>query len=341
MKLSNVQALESYLLQAAPDQVAALYLIVSKEEFDRDSALDVLRGQLLKQERTPGLCYKTFDGESLVIDQLLDELYTLPFFSKCKLVVVRRVDQLSKPELKRLEEAFSKLHRAVKLVLIASELTSNMTFYKKAELAGVVLDVPVKKGAMKEGELTAFVERQCQKQGKRIDRRVSQLLSKQIGDAVRLRQELEKLLCYVGERTEVTAQDVAAICSCVPSDTIWQLGEALCRLDTAAALRIGRGLLDSGYALLALLGQIRYQLQTGFQVSSLLAAGNSPQEVTKHFPYMVGSILEKQCRLARQYGVQRFKKGLIALADTDFKAKDSHADPVFLLERLFFELTLS
>lgn len=336
MKYNNFPAFESHLKQAAPDHFADIYLIISKEEFERDRAQELLRTQLLKGESAPEICCKIFDGEGLSLEALLGELQTMPFLTKRKLVLVRRADKLPKSSLKELEAYFAQVNRRVKLVLTASELTSNTTFYKKAEAAGVLLDVPQKKGAAKEAELLELVERQLDMEGKRIDRRIALLLVKQLSDATQLRQELEKLVCYVGERSEVTAPDISAICSVIPSDTIWQLGEAIFRLDIPTAWRIGHALLDNGTPLLVLLAQIRYQLQTGYQVCSLLASGADPQEVTRHFAYMTGHILEKQCRMAREYGLTRFKKGLTSLSKTETEAKDSGADAGLLFEQLLF-----
>lgn len=340
MKFSQLQAFEGHLKQAQPNLFAGLYLIVSKEELERNHAYTLLKKALLSQERAPELCCKMFDGETLVMKVLLDELQTLPFLSKRKLVVVRHLEKLNKSELKQLEECFSKAPPSVKLVMIATELLASSSFYKKAELAGIVLDLPVKKGSAKESALMTWIESYVQAQGKVIERRAAQLLAKQIGEAALLEQELEKLISYIGDRTQIMQADVQMLCTLVPTETIWQLGEAICRLDSKNALQIARHLLDGGNPLLSLIGQIRYQLQTGFQVSLLLASGAPPHEVSKMFPYMVGTVLDKQCQNARAFGVARFKKGLLDLAEADFKAKDGAADPAFLLERLIFSLTL-
>lgn len=339
MKFNQLQALESYLSQTAPQALASVYLVASKDDFDRDRAFTLLRTYLLKGVKSPELSCRVFDGESTAISSLIDELQTPALFSPCKLAAIRRVDQLSKSELKVLEESFALLGRGVRLLMTSTELAANTTFYKKAEQVGVVIDLPVKKPAVKEGELVAWVEHYGLQRGKRIPHTVSQLLVKQLGDGASLRAELDKLLCYVGDRDHVTLQDVTAICTVISSETIWQLGEALLRLDASSALRIGSGLLDSGSTLLGLVAQMRFQLQTGYQIASLLHSGAGSQEVTRCYPYLVGGLLDKQCRLASAYGMTRFKAGLLALAETEFKAKDSTIDPERLLERLLLQLT--
>lgn len=339
MKFPQLPALENYLNNTAPQALPALFLVSSKDDFDRDRGLTLLRKHLQKGEKSPELSCRMLDGESITISALLDELQTPAFFSPHKLVIVRRVDQLGKPELKLLEECFDRLGRGVRLLMTASELTSNMTFYKQSERLGVVLDMPVKKPGEKESDLISWVEQYGRQLGKRVPRDVSEMLVKQLGDGASLQAELDKLLCYIGDRDTATTQDVDAICTVIPSDTGWQLGEALLRRDAGTALRIGSELLQSGSSLLGLVAQLRYSLQTGCQIASLLQSGAAPQEVTRCYPYLVGGRLDKQCRLASAYGMARFKSGLLALAQTEFKAKDSAAEPDRLLEILLLQLT--
>ena len=339
MKYNNLSAFENHLNSAAPSHFADIYLIIGKEDFECEMAFEALKGQLLKQDHHSNLGHKSFDGESLVIANLLNELNTLPFLSKHKVVSIRRVDKLNKSTLKLLENTFAVPVSGIRMVMTASEMASNTTFYRRAELAGVLLDISQTKAYAKEGDRTEWVMRFCTQQGKQIDKRVAQLLVKQLGSGAWLRQEVEKLCCYVGDRKELKMEDVTAICSVIPSDTIWQLGEAILRRDIASALRVSRHLIDYGGVVLALIAQIRYQLQTGYQMATLLVKGLPQHEIGSHFPRLVGGLLEKQCGLASEYGLDRFRRALIALADTEFKAKDSTADLEFLFERLLFELT--
>lgn len=341
MKFNQLQALEHYLQQTPPQGRAAVYLIACKDPLDGDRAFALLRKYLLQGEKTPELCYRVFDGDVVAVGPVLEEMQMPAWFGSGKLVAVRRMDHLSKSALKSLEESLGLLGRGVRLLLSASDLAANTTFYKAVEKLGVVLDISAKKAAVKESELIAWVEQIGQQRGKRLSRSVSQMLVRQLGDGSSLQLELDKLLCYVGDREHVTVQDVAAISTVVPSETIWQLGDAVLRSDAGAALRIGNGLLDTGSTLLGLVALLRQQLQTGYQIASLLHSGAGSQEVTRCYPYLVGSWLEKQCGLASKYGMPRFKKGLLTLAEVEFQAKDSAADPERLLECLLLQLTSS
>lgn len=168
-----------------------------------------------------------------------------------------------------------------------------------------------------------------------MDRQVCQFLLKQLGtDQSLLYQEIEKLFCYVGDRSEITLQDVSMISTSVNVENVWQLGDAIFRCDVNSALRISKALLNDGTALLALLRQIRSQFQTKFQICSILKNGGTSAEVVQQYPYMKGNILERNMQMALNYGMPRFKKGMIKIDETELQAKNSGADSDILLELL-------
>jgi DNA polymerase-3 subunit delta len=163
---------------------------------------------------------------------------------------------------------------------------------------------------------------------------------KQTGlDSSFLFQELEKLLCYIGDRQEITQQDVVKICHHQPSDTIWQLGEALFKRDSVSALFISQSLLIEGQSLLPLLRQIRSQFQTQLHICMMLSNGKSAHEVSQEFPYLKGNLLDRTLQQASRYGLESFKQGILAIDATELRVKNSYADEKLLMELLVIQLT--
>ncbi len=340
MKYDNLRAFEKHLEACIPGQFADLYLILSKEDFDRSAAVKATTAALLKGCQCIDLALKTFDGESLSLDALLDELNTLPFLTDRKVVLVQRVDNAKKAITKALEEYLANPNRAVKLVMSAEAVAANTTFYKKSEKTGVVLSIPQKKAWEKEKDLYDCVMDHIAKAGKRIDPRAAQLLVKQTGlDQGLLKMELEKLLCYVNEQPEITPAAVSAICTCIDADTVFQFSEAVLRRQSAQSLLVANHLLDGGAALLSIIIQLRSQFHTDYQVCSILSSGGSPQDVSQEFRFMMGKILNIHIEMATGYGMERFKKGLLAIDEAERMAKSSSMEPRLLLERLVVKLT--
>lgn len=340
MKYGNLPAFEKHLSAAALSHFSECYLIVSKDEFIIRQAVESLKSLYLKGEKVPKLCTGVFDGKTQPIATLRREFETLPMFSKRRLIIAYHVDALEKAATEQIEHCIANPNRSVLFVATASTLNRATTFYKKMEKAGVVLDAEEEKPWEKEASLVDWLINDAGKSGKKMAKSTSQLLVKQLGTDQQLTfNELHKLICYVGDRPTIADVDIAKISISNNLEDGWKLGSAIFRLDTSQALRISKNLISEGEAIIALLRQIRSQFQTDFQVCSMLHAGLTPADIAKEFPYMKGSILETHINNAKEYGMSRFKDGILAIDEAELEAKNSSADPDYLMERLIFKLT--
>lgn len=341
MKYTSYPAFEKHLEGAAPNHFAEIYLVLAKEAFVRKQAADRLAALLLQGEKSPELCLHIFDGEKHNADAVIHELQALAFFSKKRLIALHNVDAFDKAGTLKLEAYAASPNRSVCFIATAASINRGTTFYKKMEKAGVVLDVAEEKPWEREKTVSDWLHHEAAKLGKQMAPHHCLALVKQLGtDQALIQTELQKLVCYVGERKTITDRDIAAISTSVTLDNAWQLGEAIFRRDAAAALRVSKALLTDGTALIALLRQIRSQFQTEFQVCSILSNGGTPANVAQEFPYMKGTILDRHIRQSQEYGMQRFKEGLMAIDAAELQAKNSMTDPDFLAERLVIKLTI-
>ena len=341
MKYSTLPAFEKHLESAAPNHFSDIYTILAKESFARKQATDRLTTLVLKGEVSPELSLHIFDAEKHAVEEVLRELETMAFFSKKRVIVIQNADSFDKAATLKFETYCNTPNRTVCLVICATSINRATTFYKKLEKVGIVLDVAEEKPWEKEKSIADWLHKESIRQGKQLSPQVTQMFIKQLGlDQTLLSNELAKLICYVGERKTIVEKDVEAVCPVTNLENGWQLGEAIFRRDVTAALRISKGLLTDGLALIALLRQIRSQFQTEFQVCSILTCGGTETDVAREFPYMKGMILERHIRQSQTYGMQRFKQGLLAIDETEVQAKNSAIDTEFLAERLIIKLTV-
>lgn len=335
MKFTNLRAFEKHLEDSAPNHFANLYLIISKEPYDKKAAFEKLRSHLSKGQNV-----KMFEGESLHIGDALSELNSLSFFAKQNLIVIHNIDKVKKGDQQTLEDYFAKPNPQAFLLLTATSLSGATNFYKKIEKAGVILDVAAEKPWEKEKTVADWFQKTAWEHSKKISLPVCQMLVKQMGvDQSLLEQELHKLICYVGDRSDITVEDIKDICLVANIETIWQLGDAIFRRDSAGAIRIFRALMGEGSHFLGLLRQVRGQFQTGLQISSILTQGGTSANVTALFPYMKGTILEKNVKTAQDYGLNRYKNGLLLIDKADIDAKNSGGDIELIADMLMMRLT--
>lgn len=338
MRYTNLPAFEKHL-GSSGDHLSSLYLIIAKQPFHADRALEQLLQALFGDQKRTELNFKQFDGQQLSTDTFLTELEMLPVFSPLKVILVRRLDLLNKEPLQQLEKNLLNLTPGIKLVLLADEMSATSTFFKSVDQHGVIFHAVEQKPWQKESTLVDWALRQAASEKKRLSPAVAQMLVKRVGcDETFLRQEMEKIICYCIDKEEITQQDVQAVAGFVDSDDIWQLGEALMRSDGAASIKAVRALLDGGNHLIMIVAQLRTQIQQLYQLCSLLANGARDEDLAGAFPKMSAAMLKRKTALARGYGVKRFKRALLDLADTEMLVKDSRADMTLLAERLIFRL---
>lgn len=338
MKFDNFKAFEKHLEGASPNHFAQVYLIMGKEPFDCKEALNLLLSYLFPKQRELALYH--VEGGSINPEHLITELNSSSFLAPKRGFVIHQADKIKKPIQEELENYILNPVPSHFLILAASTLAKNSSFYKKIEKEGIVVEFAEVKSWEKEKRLVEWVSKKATASRKNMSHQASQFFVKQIGtDQEVLAQEFEKLLCYLGERSEITVQDIGRICSNLSVDTIWQLGESIFRCETSSALKTCRGLLDEGNALLPLLRQIRSQFQTGYTISTILSNNGSGEDVAKIFPYMKGQILERNMQQARSYGSSKYKKGLLLLDDAEMQIKNSQIEETLLAELLIIKLT--
>ncbi len=341
MKYVQFRPFEKHLEASAPQHFAPIYLILAKESAERKMATDRLL-QALRQGSGSTFSLKILEGESVSPQELYMELNSLSFFSDRLLLLIHQADQLKSESKELLEAEIAKSkHSLLYLVLTAETLSGATNFYKKIEKVGVVLDLnQPEKPWEKEKRMQEWLVSHASSCGKTLEPAASQALLQQVGtDFSQLQQELEKLICYVGERNQIRASDIATVCMSVNLETVWQLGEAIFQRHAADALRIGKALVSDGTAFFVLLRQIRNQFQTEYQVCSILAGGGNASDISVAFPYMKGTILNRHIQMAQGYGMPSLKRGLLEIDKTETLAKNSGIDPEVLAELLWIKLT--
>lgn len=338
MKYDNIRAFEKHLESASSIYFSSTYSIVGKEGFECKEAIDLLLRYLFPREQERSLY--VYEGSSVSLDDLMTELNSMSFLVPRKAVLINQADKLKKNAQETLERYMVNPQRSSYLILNAATLSKATSFYKTIEKEGVVLELAELKPWEKEKRLVEWLNKKAATARKIVSHQVCQLLVKQTNnDQLLLSQEFEKLLCYIGDRGEITFADVESICTHAFVESVWQLGEAIFRFDTASAILISQGLLLEGQAVLPLLRQIRNQFQTGYQISLILYHGGSSSDVNQEFPYMKGQILDRHIQLAQQYEASRFKQGLLLIDEAEMQAKNSLIDDSLLVEMLIMKLS--
>lgn len=341
MKFVQLRGFEKHLEGTDLTHFSSLYVIVGKESFQRKLAVDKLLDKLFPNKEDRVLHLRFYESEQISTFILMNELNGMALFSGRQVIVLNNAEKLEKSLMGELEKYFPHPNPSVCLVISASAINKNTNFYKMAEKAGIILDFIEEKPKDKEVSAIAWINSYVSSNNKRIDASALHLLVKLLGyEQSALHSELEKLICYVGDRPNISSLDISKTITAINNDNCWDLSEAVLLRDAAASLRISKALLLEGTAFFALLRMLRTQFQTELQVASIMERGGGASEITAHFPYMKGFILERHMAMAKNYGFKRLKLALLKIDDTELQAKNSSLDHFLLAEQLIIKLTI-
>jgi DNA polymerase-3 subunit delta len=251
----------------------------------------------------------------LRIRQVRDAIQTLPFFGRDKLVWLKNANFLSdagpgrsaavQEALEDLKEFLGRgLPDGVRFLLSASEVDKRRSFYKSLSKFAKVEQFdridPTRPGW--EEEVQAVVHRLAADLELRFEPEALEIFVRLAGsDGRQLRNELEKIDLYLGDRRTVTVEIVRALVAKSTSGVIWELGTCISKRQLGESLAlldqlIFQGETPIGILYAAIIPTVRNLLVTKdlllrhnisrphapFQFNSIL--GRLPEEAIRHLP---------------------------------------------------------
>lgn len=317
MKFQKLEVLEKHFKEAFPKHLCAIYVIIAPQESERKKILASL-AQKLEEQCDLKKC-------SLLTDAI-EHLNAASLFAGKMAAVFDGVDLLVKGELDLLSHYIKAPNPQGHFILGAASAKCIDALYKMGKKEMVVLDLSKEKPWEEKQRLQRWVVQTLAANSRRISPDAVEALFERLpNDRLILQQELDKLLCYVGDRPEITRSDIEAICSISSELNFFQLARELIWNEVKTLPTIS----DVGI-LLPLIGQLRNQLEMGLKMVALCKRGISKDEISKAFPRLWPKALQQVYEGAQRKGESYFRKGLLALYDFEFGLKTSLGKPEIL-----------
>lgn len=326
MRYQQLQSFEKQLQQAFPDHLSPIYMVVAQDPFERKNIIKNILATLRRKDDSSTFIFH--EANALPIEKILEQLNTRSLFGGPTVVVLDGIEKLKKADVEVLENYLERPSRFSYLLIGGSSLKSHPSLYQKGKKEVVLVDLAEEKPWDRQRRLKEWVIAQAAKEKKAFSADAAAQLLEQIGpDMPALEQELIKLVCFVGERTRIELKDVQTICSSRTASTGWQISEAL----VWGGRSVQQEHMDLS-ALLALVGQIRYQLQIGHQIAACLGQGISTHELAGYFPSLKPQMLDKYIGEVRKRKAGFFTQGLQFLFHLELSCKSSSTDPQVLFD---------
>lgn len=217
------------------------YLILSEQELLVEQALSRLKARI-GESADLDFNMQVFSGENAQTDEVIVACNTMPFASDLRLVIVHSVEKLSKEGQEALVSYIENPSPSTVLALAGAKLAKNTRLYKSVERLGGVVDRKLGKR-----EFPAVVRRMFSERGKHVSVDAAEGLVSAVGyDLRRLAAEVDKAVAFVGDRDEVTREDIADVTATTAPTSIWEFTEALGDRDCRRALARASDLIGEG-----------------------------------------------------------------------------------------------
>lgn len=282
------------------------YFFIGQDAYPKKKALDTLKTKLLKSDESQ-FNMAVYYADSDPLEDILSFAGTMPFGALHRIVVVKKADRFTQKDLASLVNYLKAPAKHTTLILDAEKMTGRSEEWKK--LMGLVHVSDFEKSG--DISVTQWVENELSGSDKKMAKDAILLLYEYVGkgDFTRLKNELDKLVLYTGERPQISKADVELMVGKSPEADIFKLVETISRKEADASLNI---------------------------VSDLLLRKIRPHEIVGllawHFRkiYMSG----RTAPLVKK----KISDNIEVLLSTDLSIKRSRINPVYALEVAILKL---
>lgn len=308
---------KEFTQQIKAGTVQGAYLFEGVEENIKLAALQALRKALLP-EGMEELNESLMDAPTT--DAIIAACETLPFLAEKRLIIVR-----DHPALMGRAEADDRLieyiahvpESAVLVFLCLGKPDGRKRLYSAVRKHGHIVSF----NPLKEQELNAWVMKSFAAMGKSVDPATASLLVFTVGtDTALLRQEIEKLAAFAGERDTITQADVRSVATPSAECTVFEMVDAVVAGQQGTAFGLLRDMLASGsdrvYILAMLLRQYRLM-----QHIKIMQYEKLPTPEIKQRLGLQSFAADICLRQAKGYTGGQIKHGVQICLDTEYRIK--------------------
>jgi DNA polymerase III subunit delta len=280
-----------------------------------------------------------FPGPSSSLANVLDEVSTLPFFSRRRLVIVDDADPFVTKYRRDLEAYVAHPSESGTLVLQVKQWTATTKLAALVEKAGASINCT----GPRERELAAWLTQLARtRHDAQLNADAARLLIELVGaEAGILAAEVEKLAVYVGETRKIERTDIVKMVGAGRVETIWNTLDAATTGDARIALEHLDNLLAAGENPTQMLAAMTSNLAKIYHAGRLRAAARLPLDEACRIAGIFSFAVEKTRKQHAHLGPGRVDRlpARLLKADLDLKG-GSMLEPRTILEILLVELSL-
>ena len=267
-----------------------VYLLTGDEAFLKRSYKKRMKSALTDNDMN----YSYFEGKDTDMNAVIDSAETMPFFAERKLIVIEDSGWM-KSGGNDMADYLAHINPSTYMVFIEEDVDKRSRLYKKVKEIGYVCELnhPDIKN------LETWAAGILQQSGKKITKRDMEIFLSYTGNDMELvRNELEKLICYAGDREIITEDDIEAVTTVTSVNKVFDMCRAITQHQSAEAMKLYEDLLALREPPMGIIYKIARQFNQLLTVKDLLNEGKKQEDVASalNVPGFIAGKLIKQVR---------------------------------------------
>jgi len=318
------------------EKIYPVYLLYGKENYLKEDISKKLQKRLIDPVYRE-LNYKVFYGDKLSINEVLNDLETLPLVSKHKLAVIKEAEKINKNGETKLIDYFNRLslkNNFSSLIIIYQESSPNKELITAIKRVGIAANFSI----TDKGKLALWIKSKFSQSNKKITPEALFYLQSIVGsDLGRLFNEIEKIDIYAKDQKIIEKEDVMITIGGSEAVNIFKVLDSVGDKDIKNAIDGLVKLNQGNLHYLSIFAMIYRQIKLILQTKLLLANGFNFKEVEKKLglPYFV---VEKTIKQSKKYTFKEICKSYELLNMADLEFKESQKEPKIILEELVMNI---
>lgn len=268
-----------------------VYLLTGDETFLLRSYKKRLKAAIIGDD---DMNYSYYEGKDTDISSVIEAAETMPFFSDRKLIVIENSGWF-KSGGSDMSDYLENVCPSTCFVFIEPETDKRNKLYKKVSEKGYICEL----NHPKPGEMVNWAAGMLMQNGKRITRSDLEMFLGSTGNDMELvRNELDKLIAYAGDKDHISREDIEAVTTVTLTNKVYDMCRAITQKKYSEAMKLYEDLLALRESPMSIIYKISRQFKQLIDVKDLIDAGYRQDAVMSklHLPSFVAGRLIQQAR---------------------------------------------
>ena len=311
-------------------QFQNLYLLYGEEEYLKLQ----YKNKLLKALVNEGdnMNFSKFDNDNIDTPQIIELAETMPFFAEHRVILIEN-SGFGKKMPADFADYLSHISEATIFIIVETTADKRGKLYKSAKACDRAIEINMPN----ESVLKKWVGAKANAAGKQMKENAwSQFLIMTHDSMDNMSRELDKLISYVGDRNQITLEDVNAVCVARVETKIFDMLNAISAKDMQKTMDLYQDMLSAKEPPMRILSMIIRQFRQMKVIKELASFGDNASSIASKMG-MPDFAVRRVMQLGNNFSDKEIKALLNDAADFEEKFKTGRLDEKLAVELIIMK----